>query len=289
MNYRNIEQVLTPRNFNWVGDAFYTTSFIGKEIPRTRMSPFFAVGYNADIDFEAKEIPRGVGAHPHKGFETVTIAYKGKIEHKDSRGNHGVIGEGDVQWMTAGSGILHQEYHEEEFSKRGGTFQMVQMWVNLPAKDKETAPKYQDLRVGEMTRVAIDERSFVNVIAGEYQGQHGTGTTFSPIDLYNAYLQQGSSATFSFNNTWSTAILVIEGSVMVNDGQELAKDSFAMFENNAADTFKLTATSDDTLVLIMSGEPLNEPIAHYGPFVMNTQEQLAQAFEDFHAGKFGRL
>lgn len=289
MNYRNIEQVLTPRNFNWVGDAFYTTSFIGKEIPRTRMSPFFAVGYNADIDFEAKEIPRGVGAHPHKGFETVTIAYKGKIEHKDSRGNHGVIGEGDVQWMTAGSGILHQEYHEEEFSKRGGTFQMVQMWVNLPAKDKETAPKYQDLRVGEMTRVAIDERSFVNVIAGEYQGQQGTGTTFSPIDLYNAYLQQGSSATFTFNNTWSTAILVIEGSVMVNDSQELAKDSFAMFENNAADTFKLTATSDDTLVLIMSGEPLNEPIAHYGPFVMNTQEQLAQAFEDFHAGKFGRL
>ncbi|MGJ1203125.1 pirin family protein [Sphingobacterium lactis] len=289
MNYRNIEQVLTPRNFNWVGDAFYTTSFIGKEIPRTRMSPFFAVGYNADIDFEAKEIPRGVGAHPHKGFETVTIAYKGKIEHKDSRGNHGVIGEGDVQWMTAGSGILHQEYHEEEFSKRGGTFQMVQMWVNLPAKDKETAPKYQDLRVGEMTRVAIDERSFVNVIAGEYQGQQGTGTTFSPIDLYNAYLQQGSSATFTFNNTWSTAILVIEGSVKVNDSQELAKDSFAMFENNAADTFKLTATSDDTLVLIMSGEPLNEPIAHYGPFVMNTQEQLAQAFEDFHAGKFGRL
>ena len=289
MNYRNIEQVLTPRNFNWVGDAFYTTSFIGKEIPRTRMSPFFAVGYNADIDFEAKEIPRGVGAHPHKGFETVTIAYKGKIEHKDSRGNHGVIGEGDVQWMTAGSGILHQEYHEEEFSKRGGTFQMVQMWVNLPAKDKETAPKYQDLRVGEMTKVAIDERSFVNVIAGEYQGQQGTGTTFSPIDLYNAYLQQGSSATFTFNNTWSTAILVIEGSIMVNDSQELAKDSFAMFENNAADTFKLTATSDDTLVLIMSGEPLNEPIAHYGPFVMNTQEQLAQAFEDFHAGKFGRL
>lgn len=289
MNYRNIEQVLTPRNFNWVGDAFYTTSFIGKEIPRTRMSPFFAVGYNADIDFEAKEIPRGVGAHPHKGFETVTIAYKGKIEHKDSRGNHGVIGEGDVQWMTAGSGILHQEYHEEEFSKRGGTFQMVQMWVNLPAKDKETAPKYQDLRVGEMTRVAIDDRSFVNVIAGEYQGQQGTGTTFSPIDLYNAYLQQGSSATFTFNNTSSTAILVIEGSAMVNDSQELAKDSFAMFENNAADTFKLTATSDDTLVLIMSGEPLNEPIAHYGPFVMNTQEQLAQAFEDFHAGKFGRL
>ena len=289
MNCRNIEQVLTPRNFNWVGDAFYTTSFIGKEIPRTRMSPFFAVGYNADIDFEAKEIPRGVGAHPHKGFETVTIAYKGKIEHKDSRGNHGVIGEGDVQWMTAGSGILHQEYHEVEFSKRGGTFQMVQMWVNLPAKDKETAPKYQDLRVGEMTRVAIDDRSFINVIAGEYQGQQGTGTTFSPIDLYNAYLQQGSSATFTFNNSWSTAILVIEGSVMVNDSQELAKDSFAMFENNAADTFKLTATSDDTLVLIMSGEPLNEPIAHYGPFVMNTQEQLAQAFEDFHAGKFGRL
>lgn len=289
MNYRKIEKIKTPQSFNWVGDAFYTTSFISKDISRNRMSPFFALGYNADIDFEARDIPRGVGAHPHKGFETVTIAYKGKIEHKDSRGNHGVIGEGDVQWMTAGARILHQEYHEESFSKQGGTFQMVQMWVNLPAKDKETTPKYQDLLMNEMTKVDLGNNSFVNVIAGNYQGQQGKGTTFSPIELYNAYLNKGTNADFTFNTTWSTAILVIEGSVKVNGETVLAKDSFAMFENNAGDTFNLEALEDNTIVLIMSGEPLNEPIAHYGPFVMNTQEDLTKAFEDFQAGKFGVL
>lgn len=289
MNYRKIEKIKTPQSFNWVGDAFYTTSFIGKDISRNRMSPFFALGYNADIDFEARDIPRGVGAHPHKGFETVTIAYKGKIEHKDSRGNHGVIGEGDVQWMTAGAGILHQEYHEESFSKQGGTFQMVQMWVNLPAKDKETTPKSQDLLMNEMTKVDIGNSSFVNVIAGNYQGQQGKGTTFSPIELYNAYLNKGTNADFTFNTTWSTAILVIEGSVQVNGETLLAKDSFAMLENNACETFNLEALENNTIVLIMSGEPLDEPIAHYGPFVMNTQEELAKAFEDFQAGKFGVL
>lgn len=289
MNYRKIEKIKTPQSFNWVGDAFYTTSFIGKDISRNRMSPFFALGYNADIDFEARDIPRGVGAHPHKGFETVTIAYKGKIEHKDSRGNHGVIGEGDVQRMTAGSGILHQEYHEESFSKQGGTFQMVQMWVNLPAKDKETRPKYQDLLMNEMTKVDLGNSSFVNVIAGNYQGQQGKGTTFSPIELYNAYLNKGTNADFTFNTTWSTAILVIEGSVQVNGETLLAKDSFAMLENNAGETFNLEALENNTIVLIMSGEPLDEPIAHYGPFVMNTQEELAKAFEDFQARKFGVL
>jgi redox-sensitive bicupin YhaK (pirin superfamily) len=290
MNTRNIEKILTPKTFNWVGDAFYTTSFIGGEIPRRRMDPFFAIGYNADIDFEAREIPRGVGAHPHKGFETVTIAYKGKIEHKDSRGNHGVIGEGDVQWMTAGAGILHQEYHEEEYSKTGGLFQMVQLWVNLPAKDKETTPKYQDILFDKMTKVNLDENgSYVNVIAGEYKGQKGTGTTFSPIEMYNAYMKKGSKAEFQFSNEFNTAILVIEGSVKVNGETELVQDTFAMFENGKGDTFSLESLDENTIVLIMSGEPLNEPIAHYGPFVMNTQEQLVQAFEDFQAGKFGTL
>jgi redox-sensitive bicupin YhaK (pirin superfamily) len=290
MTIRNIEKVLTPKSFNWVGDAFYTTSFVGKDIPRRRMDPFFAVGYNADIDFEAREIPRGVGAHPHKGFETVTIAYKGKIEHKDSRGNHGVIGEGDVQWMTAGSGILHQEYHEEAFSKKGGVFQMVQMWVNLPAKDKETKPHYQDLYLKDMTKVAVGtDGSFVNVIAGAYTAQQGKGTTFSPIHLYNAYLNKGAKADFTFPNHYNTALLVIEGNVKVNDENSLNKDSFALFENNGGDTFSLQATTDHTIVLLMSGEPLNEPVAHYGPFVMNTQEQLVQAVQDFNAGKFGVL
>lgn len=289
MSLRTIEKILKPGSFNWVGDAFYTTSFIGKDIPRRRMDPFFALGYNADIDFEAREIPRGVGAHPHKGFETVTIAYKGKIEHKDSRGNHGVIGVGDVQWMTAGKGILHQEYHEENYSKQGGPFQMVQMWVNLPAKDKETTPKYQDIRYDEMTRVNLNDGGFVNIIAGNYKGQVGTGTTFSPIHLYNVYLNNKGEADFKFPPNYNTALLVIEGSIQINEREIVEKDSFIMFENDKGDTFNIQATSENTIVLVMSGEPLDEPIAHYGPFVMNTDEQLQQAFQDFKDGKFGVL
>lgn len=291
MSTRNIEKLLHPGTFNWVGNAFYTTSFIGKgNISHRRMDPFFAIGYNADIDFEAEEIPRGVGAHPHKGFETVTLAYKGKIAHKDSRGNHGVIGEGDVQWMTAGSGVLHQEYHEENWAKNGGTFQMVQMWINLPAKDREVKPQYQDLLFDEMTRVNLENNGgFVNVIAGEYKGNKGKGTTFSPINLFNVYLNNGGKADFEFSNTYNTAFLVINGDVLVNGTENVSKDSFAMLENDNGDTFILEATSDHTIILVMSGEPLNEPIAHYGPFVMNTQEQLKTAFEEFKAGKFGTL
>lgn len=291
MSTRNIEKLLHPGTFNWVGNAFYTTSFIGKgNISHRRMDPFFAIGYNADIDFEAEEIPRGVGAHPHKGFETVTLAYKGKIAHKDSRGNHGVIGEGDVQWMTAGSGVLHQEYHEENWAKNGGTFQMVQMWMNLPAKDREVKPQYQDLLFDEMTRVNLENNGgFVNVIAGEYKGNKGKGTTFSPINLFNVYLNNGGKADFEFPNTYNTAFLVINGDVLVNGTENVSKDSFAMLENDNGDMFTLEATSNHTIILVMSGEPLNEPIAHYGPFVMNTQEQLKTAFEEFKAGKFGTL
>lgn len=290
MKYRKIEKILTPTNFNWVGDGFYTTSFIGTDIPRQRMSPFFSVGYNAEIEFEAALIPKGVGPHPHKGFETVTIAYKGKIEHMDSLGNHGVIGEGDVQWMTAGAGILHKEFHEKEFSQKGGPFQMVQLWVNLPSKYKETTPQYQDLLNSDITKVKLgDSPSFVNVIAGNYLNHKGTATTFSPLDLYNVYLTKGAVGDFSFPNHWNTALLVIEGQVIVNGENELSRDTFAMFENNLENSFSLESTSDNTIVLIISGEPLNEPIVHYGPFVMNTQEQILQAFEDFKSGKFGHL
>lgn len=289
METRNIEKILHPGTFNWVGDAFYTTSFIGKEIPRRRMDPFFALGYNADIEFEAADIPRGVGPHPHKGFETVTIAYKGKIAHADSRGNRGVIGEGDVQWMTAGSGILHQEYHEEEWSKHGGLFQMVQMWVNLPAKDKETAPHYQDLLYDKIPSVALQDGGYVKVIAGNYQEQAGLATTYSAIELYNVYLQSGNQADFTLPVDYNTAILVINGTIEINGHEQVSKDSFVMFENGKAATFHMKSLSDDSIVLVLSGKPLNEPVAHYGPFVMNTQEELNQAFEDFRNGKFGTL
>ena len=289
-NTRTIEKVLHPGSFNWVGDAFYTTSFIGKDIKRRRMDPFFALGYNADIEFEAQEIPRGVGPHPHKGFETVTLAYKGKIAHRDSFGNHGVIGEGDVQWMTAGAGILHEEYHEEEWSQHGGTFQMVQIWMNLPAKDRETNPHYQDLLFDKMPKVSLENNGgTVNVVAGEYLGTKGIATTYSPINMFNVYLNKEGKASFTFPNHYNTAILVISGSVKVNDNETFEKDSFILFTNEEGDTFTLEAITNETLVLILSGAPLNEPIAHYGPFVMNTQEQLQKAFEEYQSGKFGSI
>ncbi|BFM42082.1 pirin family protein [Flavobacterium sp. CFS9] len=287
---RKIEKTLTPETFVWVGDGFYTSSFIGTEISRRRMSPFFAVGYSPDYEFEPGDHQRGIGPHPHKGFETVTIAYKGKIAHRDSRGNQGIIGTGDAQWMTAGAGILHEEFHEKEFSQQGGTFQMVQMWVNLPAKDKETTPHYQDLAFDKMTRVTLENNAgFINVIAGEYEGQKGTATTYSPIHLYNTYLNKDGYADFRFSNQFNTALLVIEGSIKVNDTETLATDSFAMFENDGAENFTIQALENNTIVLVMSGEPLNEPIAHYGPFLMNTQEQLTKAFEEYKSGKFGTL
>jgi len=254
------------------------------------MDPFFALGYNAEIEFEAADIPRGVGAHPHKGFETVTLAYKGRIAHRDSFGNHGVIGEGDVQWMTAGSGILHEEYHEDEWAKHGGAFQMVQIWMNLPAKDRETAPHYQDLLHKDQTTVALDENgSMIKIIAGDYKDQKGIATTYSPINMFNAYLNKGGFAEFNFPNDFNTAILIIEGGVKINGTNEFLKDSFIMFENDKGTDFNIESLTDNTIVLILSGKPLNEPIADYGPFVMNTQEQLQKAFEEFQQGKFGTI
>ena len=254
------------------------------------MDPFFALGYNADIDFEASDIPKGVGAHPHAGFEVVTLVYKGKIAHEDSRGNKGVIGEGDVQWITAGSGILHKEFHEEEWSKHGGRIQMVQLWLNLPAKDKYTDPHYQDLLYKDMTKVELDNSGgFVNVIAGEYKGNKGKATTYLPVNIFNAYLNKDGIANFSFPNNFTTAILVIDGGLLINDTEEIKKDSFVLFENDGEAEFTLKGTSENTVVLMLSALPLNEPVAHYGPFVMSTQEQLAQIFEDYKSGKFGNL
>lgn len=287
---RNIERVIAPGGYNWVGDGFYVASYAGNLIARRRIDPFFVVDYNPEIKFEPRNTPRGVGAHPHKGFETVTVAYQGKVAHKDSRGNTGVIEQGDVQWMTAGAGILHQEYHEENFSKMGGLFQMVQLWVNLPAKYKEVTPGYQDIKSDEIPTVKLDDHgNIVKIIAGEYRGVTGKAHTYSPVNMYNVHLNDGGTASFDFPNHYNTFFIVIKGSVMVNGTEAIAQDSFVLLENNGDTRFDLTATTPDTTVLMLSGEPLNEPVAHYGPFVMNTQEELIKAFEDFQAGKFGVL
>jgi hypothetical protein len=226
--------------------------------------------------------------HPHRGFETVTIAYQGKIAHHDSSGGGGVISEGGVQWMTAASGVLHKEYHEEEFSKKGGDFQMVQLWVNLPAKDKMSTPKYQALSKDKIASYTLPkEKGSIEVIAGNYKGVQGSASTFTPIHMMNARLQKAAIADFSFPANYNSCLLVIEGSITVNASEEVPTDHFVLFENEGEE-FKIEA-SEDAVVLILSGEPINEPIAAQGPFVMNTRDELKEAINDFNMGKFGYL
>ena len=253
-----------------------------------RMSPFIMMDYNSKFYFPPSEKPRGVGVHPHRGFETVTIAYKGKIAHEDSTGNRGVIEEGGVQWMTAASGILHKEFHEEGFSRSGGEFQMVQLWVNLPAKDKMSAPKYQAIAHHEISKYYLpDQGGKVEIIAGQHRGISGAASTFTAVHLLNVFLNADKSEQFSFPETFTTAVLVLEGAVVINDTAELKADQFALFKKEGTD-FVLRA-STDAVVLVLSGAPILEPIAAHGPFVMNTRAEIMQAFEDYNEGKFGYL
>jgi redox-sensitive bicupin YhaK (pirin superfamily) len=271
-----------------VGDGFRVHNFLPMGQNMHRMSPFFLMDYNAKVEFPPKETPRGVGVHPHRGFETVTIAYHGKVAHHDSSGNSGIIGEGDVQWMTAGSGVLHKEYHEKEFSRRGGAFQMVQLWVNLPAKYKMTPPKYQAIEYGNMGKYQLPEgKGAVAVIAGEYKGVKGPASTFTPINLFNARLKAGAKADFSFKENYNTGILVIEGKLKVNDSQTAPADNFVLFKNDGKAV--LLEALEDSIALILNGEPISEPIVPYGPFLMNTKQQIAEAFDDLNNGKFGHL
>lgn len=288
MNTKNIEAVIAPREPHFVGDGFRVHNFIpsGYHLDMKRMDPFIMLDYNSIFDFPATDKPKGVGVHPHRGFETVTIAYQGSVSHHDSAGGGGTIHQGDVQWMTAASGVLHKEYHAEEFYKKGGVFQMVQLWVNLPAKDKMSAPKYQAIAHKDIPTVEV-ENGFVEVIAGEYNQAKGAASTFSPVNMLNAKLNEGGKANFSFPAHYNTVILVIEGEVKVNEQENVPTDHLLLFTNEGED-FTIEAT-ESSVVLILSGEPLNEPIASYGPFVMNTQEQIREAFDDYNHGKFGTL
>ncbi|MCQ4034321.1 pirin family protein [Kaistella montana] len=289
MATKKIELIAAPKPPHFVGDGFRVHNFIpsGYHLDMKRMDPFLMLDYNSKFHFSGTDTPRGVGVHPHRGFETVTIAYKGRVEHGDSAGGGGIIGEGDVQWMTAASGVLHKEFHETEWAKEGGIFQMVQLWVNLPAKDKMSPPKYQAIKNSEMKKVDLGENGFIELIAGNYQEEKGPASAFSPINLMNAKLKKGGKADFSFPENFNTAALVIEGSIIVNGEEKVPTDHFVLFENKG-ENFTIEAT-EDSIVLVISGEPLNEPIYPHGPFVMNTREEIIQAFDDYNRGKFGYL
>jgi len=288
MKTKNIESVINPSPAHFVGDGFRVHNFIPGKIPMQRMSPFIMLDYNSKYHFPPSEIPKGVGVHPHRGFETVTIAYKGCVEHNDSSGGGGIIGEGDVQWMTAASGVLHKEFHETEWSKKGGDFQMVQLWVNLPAKDKMSKPKYQAITNNEMKRVILaDNAGFIEVIAGNYKNEEGPANTFTPVSMMNAKLNKDGMANFSFPINFNTLLLVIEGAVEINENHYATTNQLVLFKNDGED-FAIKAT-ENSVVLVLSGEPIEEPIVSHGPFVMNTQEEIIQAFNDFNSGKFGTL
>lgn len=290
MKTKTVELVASPREPHFVGDGFRVHNFIpsGFRLDMKRMDPFILLDYSSTYHFPPSEAPRGVGVHPHRGFETVTLAYKGSVAHHDSSGSGGVIAEGDIQWMTAASGVLHKEYHEKEWSKKGGDFQMVQLWINLPKAHKMSAPKYQAIKHAEINRhVLKNNAGAIEVIAGSYQQTKGVASTFTPINMFHAKLNKGGKAQFNFPSHYTTTLLVVEGNITINDSEKVPTDHLALMANEGEE-FTIKAT-DDAVVLLLSGEPLNEPIVAHGPFVMNTKQELAQAFNDFNNGKFGYL
>jgi len=284
---KEVADVLKAPAPHMVGDSFRVHNFFPSGY-KIDMSPFFLMDYGSKIEFSARKEPRGVGVHPHRGFETVTIAYHGAVAHHDSSGNSGVIYPGDVQWMTAASGILHKEYHEQAYSLQGGPFQMVQLWVNLPAEFKMTRPKYQAVKQADMAAFTLPENGGkIEIIAGTYKGIQGNATTFTPIELYNARLNEGGKASFSFPANYNTGFMVIEGAVKINGKTIASADNFVHFGNEGTEiTIEALGKS---VILILSGEPIDEPISQYGPFLMNTEEEIAEALSDYNQGKFGYL
>ncbi|MCC6409808.1 MAG: pirin family protein [Planctomycetes bacterium] len=286
---RPIEAVLHAPEPHWVGDGFRVAGyFAAYEGLVERLSPFLLLDYHAPHVYPPTEnLRRGVGPHPHRGFETVTLAFEGSVAHHDSAGNGGVIGPGDVQWMTAGAGILHREYHEAEFARRGGRMHMLQLWVNLPKASKLTAPRYQALTAAQMGRVRLpDDQGEVRVIAGEFQGARGPARTFTPIRMLDASVRAGGKVAFDVPARENALVLVVEGELTLGDTPARTSD-LAVFENRG-ERIELAARTD-VRALLLAGEPIDEPVVQYGPFVMNTEGEIRRAIADFQAGRFGRL
>jgi redox-sensitive bicupin YhaK (pirin superfamily) len=276
-----------PRS-HWVGDGFPVRSLFSYDSHGQHMSPFLLLDYAGPTSFNPTDTPRGVGQHPHRGFETVSIVYEGEVEHHDSTGAGGKIGPGDVQWMTAASGILHKEHHSKEYTRMGGPFEMVQLWVNLPAKEKMSAPHYQTLLDKDIPDVALsDDAGKVRVIAGDYEGHHGPAHTFTPINVWDIRLNHGHGNRFNVPEGHTLAIVVLRGTVLVN-GTQIARDAEMVMLDRAGSDVLLEANSDATL-LLLSGEPIDEPIVGHGPFVMNSAVEITQAIADFNSGHFGQI
>lgn len=273
---------------HWVGDGFPVRSLFGYNDLGKHLSPFLLLDHAAPTAFDPAPQPRGVGQHPHRGFETVTIVYQGELAHKDSTGAGGLIGAGDVQWMTAGAGILHEEFHSPAFTEQGGTIEMVQLWVNLPARDKMAAPGYQTLLNTQIPSVALpDGAGQVRVIAGNFEGHTGPARTFTPMNVWDLRLVQGRAVSLTAPPQHTTALVVLHGTVRIN-GDTVASAGQLVHLDRAGTRVVMEADQDAT-VLWLSGEPIDEPIVGYGPFVMNSEAEIAQAITDFNQGRFGNM
>ena len=280
--------VYNPPRPHWVGDGFPVRSIFSYHSHGKQLSPFLLLDYAGPITFPPANQPRGVGQHPHRGFETVTIVYQGEVAHRDSTGQGGVIGPGDVQWMTAGAGILHEEFHSEALTRSGGELEMAQLWVNLPARDKKTPPGYQAIFARDIPAVPLpDGAGTVRVIAGEYAGRKGSAKTFSPLHVWDLRLTEGGVSELGVSDGWNTALVVLRGTVLVN-GDQVAHAAQMVLLDPVGHSFSIEANGD-AVALLLSGEPIDEPIVGHGPFVMNSQAEIAQAIADFNSGRFGQM
>lgn len=275
-------------NRHWVGDGFPVRSLFSYNSLGADISPFLLLDFAGPHYFEPGVTPRGVGEHPHRGFETVTIVYDGEVSHRDSTGKGGTIGSGDVQWMTAASGILHEEFHSIGFTRTGGPFRMVQLWVNLPAKDKMADPGYQAITAVDIPVVCLPhEAGKARVIAGEFEGMHGPAKTFTPINVWDLRLSAGASLQLALPEGHTSALVALSGHITVGGSQQAAEAEMVLLSREGRG---VTIDADgDATVLVLTGEPIDEPIAGYGPFVMNSESEIHQAIADFNSGKFGQM
>ncbi len=282
-------QIIAKGSPSQVGDGFFIRRPMpGSGIRLGAVSPFLLLDHAGPTNIEPSDVQKGVDEHPHRGFETVTISYQGEIEHRDSGGNSGKIGPGDVQWMTAAAGVVHEEKHGKEFTKKGGTLEMIQLWVNLPAKDKMTQPRYQEIHAADIPDVVLsDGESVLRIIAGQYGEHKGPAQTFTPITMLDGRLKAGQQVEIALEKGHNTAVYVLKGSIQLVSGEQIGEAEIATYSQTGNSI--AFETREDSTVLILSGEPINEPIASYGPFVMNTAEEIQQAMADFRSGKLGSL
>lgn len=285
---KKIQGIYSSPHPHWVGDGFPVRSLFTYDNLAQHISPFLLLDYAGPHAFAPTQARRGVGQHPHRGFETVTIVYQGELEHRDSTGAGGLIGPGDVQWMTAAGGILHEEFHAPAFAEQGGTLEMVQLWVNLPAKDKSAPAGYQTLLANDIPRVDLnDGAGTLRVIAGEYLGHQGPARTFTPMDVWDLQLKPGVPVQLPARAGHSSALVVLRGQVRVNGERSMGPAQLVLFEREGEQV--VVQADSDAAVLWLSGQPLEEPIVGYGPFVMNSDAEIEQAFADFREGRFGQM